>query len=103
MLRLNYEHDISSKSTMFIKSYTSVLYGNTWVHDNWEAESMTLMHLSMFSAGGVGGVCVCVGGGVIPWGLDSQSSHYPKEFDRQLWHGGTTLDVSPRKSRRNYV
>ena len=33
------------------------------------------------------------GGGVgsegvagIPWGLDIQSSHYPQEFDRQLWH-----------------
>ena len=32
----------------------------------------------------------------IPWGLDSQSIHYPQEFDRQLWHRGGTLDVSAR-------
>ena len=26
-------------------------------------------------------------GGGIPWGLDSQSSHYPQEFDRRLAQG----------------
>ena len=48
------------------------------------------MHLSMFSPqNGVGGG--------IPWGLDSQNSHCPREFDRRLWHRGGTLDVSVRK------
>ena len=35
----------------------------------------------------------------VPWGLDNQSSHYSQEFDRQRWN----LNVSARKSRRNYV
>ena len=43
-----------------------------------------------------------VGAG-IPWGSDSQNRHCPREFDRSLWHRGRTLDVSVRKSRRNYV
>ena len=33
-------------------------------------------------------------GGGIPWGLDSQNSHHPQEFDRWLWHRGGTLDAS---------
>ena len=33
----------------------------------------------------------------ILWGLDSQNSHYPRDFDRRLWHRGGTLDVSARK------
>ena len=39
----------------------------------------------------------------IPWGLDCQNSHCPREFDRRLWHTGVFLDASARKSRRNYV
>ena len=39
----------------------------------------------------------------IPWGLDCQNSHCPREFDRRRWHRGVTLDVSARTSRRNYV
>ena len=42
--------------------------------------------------GGAGGA----GMAGIPWGLDSQSRHYPQEFDRRLWHRGGTLDVSAR-------
>ena len=53
------------------------------------------MPLSMFSSrAGVPG---------IPWGLGSQNSHRPQEFNRQLWHGGGTSDVSAWKSTRNYV
>ena len=33
----------------------------------------------------------------IPWGLDSQNSHCPREFDIRLWNRGGTLDVSARK------
>ena len=33
----------------------------------------------------------------IPWGLDSQNSHCPRDFDRRLWHKGGTLSVSARK------
>ena len=29
----------------------------------------------------------------IPWGLDSQNSHCPQEFDRRLWNRGGTLDI----------
>ena len=29
----------------------------------------------------------------IPWGLDSQNSHCPQEFDRRLWHRGGTLAI----------
>ena len=54
----------------------------------------TAMHLSLFSPRGV-----CVWGG-IPWGLDSQSSHYPQEFDSQLRYGGGTLDASASISRK---
>ena len=56
---------------------------------------VSIMHLSMFSprVGLVG----------IPWGLDCQNCHCPREFDRRLWHRGGTLDVSARKSQRNYV
>ena len=39
----------------------------------------------------------------IPWGLDCQNSHCPREFERRLWHRTETLDVSARKSRRNYA
>ena len=38
-----------------------------------------------------------------PWVLDSQSSHYPQESDRHLWHMSGTFDVSARKSRSNYI
>ena len=57
-------------------------------------ELMIIMHLSMFSLR-----CGMAG---IHWGLDCQNSHCPREFDRRLWHRDGTLDVSARKSRRNY-
>ena len=36
----------------------------------------------------------------ILWGLHSQNSHSPREFDRRLWHRGGTLDVSARKLKK---
>ena len=49
-------------------------------------------------------MCVCGGGGAgITWGLDSQNSHCPREFDRRLWHRGGTLDVSARKLKKLYL
>ena len=36
----------------------------------------------------------------IPWGLDSQNSRCPREFDGRLWHRGGTLDASARKSQK---
>ena len=39
----------------------------------------------------------------IPWRLNCQNNPCPREIDRRLWHIGGTLDVSARKSRRNYV
>ena len=36
----------------------------------------------------------------ILWGLHSQNSHCPREFDRRLWHRGGILDVSARKLKK---
>ena len=61
------------------------------------------MHLLMFSLKKGGERGGGERGAGIPWGLDSQVSCYLQEVDRQLCRMGGTIDVSARKSRKNYV
>ena len=67
---------------------------NTFRQPFRDYKKTVFMHISMFSPW-------------VGWGVDSQNKPCPQEFDRRLWirlwHRSGTLDVSARKTGRNWT